>query len=438
MAAAHKVPQCGWGVVVNVKRRSLVITSVTVMVLGMGVTAPRAASAAPEEGWDPAAVALADEWRVPVEEAQARIDRQEPAEELAEQAQRVFGDRHAGVWIDQANRGAITVGFAGTVDQRTLDALAKEYGLTGHVAGVPVRHSLAALQRILDTLAGDLAAVNEGAAVPLSLGLRTDLNQVELTAPSSPTTAQASFVERARTELGDAVTVSGSDAVPETTACAFPYCDQPLRGGLAIHAGVTCSGGFTARSKVDSELYLLTAGHCAAAAPNSTWWTKFANNSVHNIGKPWNWKFGAAGDMAILSINNEPGWNPQPWVYVTASNGGYPTVTNSAYTIKKTGLSGGLIGKYLCKTGQTSGTSCGKLQAVGVTVSYSGGPTVQNLGKASIKVCKGDSGGPVYVKHVAYGLVSGGLLSGNCGNTIYYQGVKGAASAMNVNVLVSP
>jgi secreted trypsin-like serine protease len=53
-------------------------------------------------------------------------------------------------------------------------------------------------------------------------------------------------------------------------------------------------------------------------------------------------------------------------------------------------------------------------------------------------VCKGDSGGPVYVKHVAYGLVSGGLLSGNCGNTMYYQGVKGAANAMNVNVLVSP
>jgi len=416
-----------------------VITGVAVMVIGLGVSAPRSASAAPEEGWDPAAVALADEWHVPVEEAQARIDRQEPAEELAERAQRAFGDRHAGVWIDQANRGAITVGFAGTVDRDTLETLAKEHGLTGHVTGVPVSRGLPALQRIVDTLSADLAAANERTPVPLTLGVRTDLNRVEVTTPSSPTAEQVRFVERARAEFGDAVTLSGSDAVPETTACAFPYCDQPLRGGLAIHGGgYTCSGGFTAKSKVDSELYLLTAGHCAAVAPNSTWSTKFANNSVHNIGKPWNWKFGAAGDMAILSINNEPGWNPQPWVYVTASNGGYPTVTNSAYTIKKTGLSGGLIGTYLCKTGQTSGTSCGKLQAVGVTVTYSGGPTVHGLGKAAIKVCKGDSGGPVYVKHVAYGLVSGGLISGNCGTTMYYQGVKGAATAMNVNVLVSP
>ena len=188
-----------------------------------------------------------------------------------------------------------------------------------------------------------------------------------------------------------------------------------------------------------SDEVFLTAGHCVDSG--GTKHTHVANGNEVAIGPVHNYTFGPGGDMGIIRILDTGYWKPKAWVYVTASNGGYPTTKNESYTISGTGYSSALIGQYLCKTGKTSGTSCGKVEAIGVTVNYSSeGVTVHNLGRANIHICKGDSGGPLYVKHVAYGLVSGlRFYPGNnqCGDTLYYQGVKGAADAMNVVLLTA-
>jgi hypothetical protein len=336
---------------------------------------------------------------------------------------------------------SVVANFVGTVPESRLRALAAAYGLDGVVVGRAVRYSGLALDATLSALSDRIAEANHDARVPLSVALRTDANAIEVTRPDLEpmTTAQTAFLSNAVATYGSQLQIIRDDGVPQTAACtSLQLCDPPLRGGLQIHDAYICTSGFMVQSKVDTKKYVLTAGHCAAADAG-TWQHDFANGVSHNIGVRHNWIFGESGDMAIVTINNAPGWSPQPWVTVTAQNGAYPTVANNQYEIKKVSTSGDMIGEYECKTGQTDGTRCGKIEALGVTVSYSNGPTVKNLGRANIHVCKGDSGGPVFVKHRAYGLVSGTKLnSPDCGDTMFYQGVKVAAASMNVNLLLAP
>jgi Trypsin len=400
-----------------------------------------AAAGETDDGWSPAATTLANEWGIPIERAQARVDRQEAAAALADDARARFGASFGGAYLDQARDGVLMLGFTGAVPSAELDRLADRHGLRGLVAGIRVRNSQDRLEAVSAALSAGLASANAGAAVPIGLALRLDVNAVEVSQPATvpATDAQRRFLATAAARYGETLLFVRSDEVPDVAACDFPDCDSPLRGGVSIHGDVTCTAGFMTQSKVDTKKYVLTAGHCLDGDTDATWHTHLANGNAVNIGQPHNFTFGAAGDMGIIRILDTGYWNPKGWVYVTSSNGAYPTVTNSSYTIGGTGWSSPLIGKYLCKTGQTTGTTCGKVEAVGQTVSYPG-TTVHNLGRAKIYTCKGDSGGPLYVKHVAYGLVSGISLnagSTSCGNTTYYQGVKGAANAMNVNLLTA-
>jgi streptogrisin C len=397
---------------------------------------PRAHAATPLESWDPAAVALADEWRVPIEEAEARVGRQEASAALADAARATFGTRFGGAYLDQARGGVLVVGFVGPVATEELGRLTDRYGLRGHTVGASVAHSQDQLEAAIASLSAGLADANQGARVPLQVALRLDLNAVELSQPMTvpATERQQRFLADAVARFGPLLVHVRSDAAPDVAACTYPNCDSPLRGGVNIHG---CTAGFMTQSKVDTKKYVLTAGHCVNGG--GTKHTHLADLTEVDIGPVHNFTFGAGGDMGIIRIVDTGYWDPKPWVYVTASNGGYPTTKNESYTIEGTGYSSALIGKYLCKTGKTSSTTCGKVEAIGVTVNYPG-VTVHNLGRANIHICKGDSGGPLYVKHIAYGLVSGLKFypgSNQCGDTLYYQGVKGAADAMNVVLLTA-
>jgi streptogrisin C len=388
--------------------------------------------------WNPAAVALADEWRVPIEEAAARIDRQAASAALADSARTAFGSRFGGAYLDQARGGVLVVGFVGSVPSDELGRLAERHGLRGKIVGTTVAHSQDRLEAAVASLSTGLTEANRHAEVPLQVALRLDLNAVELSQPATArlTDGQRRFIVDASARFGSLLAHERADSAPQVAACNFPNCDSPLRGGVNIHG---CTAGFITQSKVDTKKYVLTAGHCVD--DGGTKHTHLANLDEVDIGPVHNYTFGPGGDMGIIRILDTGYWDPKAWVYVTASNGGYPTTKNESYTISGTGYSSALIGEYLCKTGKTSGTTCGKVEAIGVTVNYSAsGVTVHGLGRAKIHTCKGDSGGPLYVQHIAYGLVSGITLypgDTQCGGTTYYQGVKGAADAMNVFLLTA-
>jgi hypothetical protein len=408
--------------------------------LGVATANPAVASATPfragaaaggNTSADLTVRSLAADRGISLSEATRRVTWQQRAPELTARAQQALGRRFGGVWIDTARGDRLQVGVTGTDDARAsgeVRTAALAAGVPDAVDAVPVRHSQAELAAAIAWLAAGLERVNAAASWPLAAGLRTDQNAAELRLPANGalTSAQRVLVAAARQRYGDALLVGSYLQRPQPRACAYPYCDPPLRAGIRItNSGAGCTGAFIARSRSDGALYQFTAGHCARFGGTDTWYTHFTDGSTHAIGPVHNYRFSSGGDMAILRIANPSGWNPQAWVYVTA---GPDTTLDTSYHI--TSDSGSTVGQRICTSGAFFGrTDCGTVTRLGVTATY-GGVTVTGLGEASFCGIAGDSGAPVYASHTAYGLQTAGFSE--CDSL--YQGIRASEDAMNVNV----
>lgn len=198
---------------------------------------------------------------------------------------------------------------------------------------------------------------------------------------------------------------AGADAsalVFKHTAGAF----RPLlSAGAAIYGGrYRCSLGFNVVK--GSTYYFLTAGHCGKVA--KTWYTNASHSTL--IGPTIGYSF-PGNDYALVRYDNTSLSHP----------GGY-TAANA------------FIGEKVTRTGSTSGTHSGVVQALNVTVRYQGGGKVSGMIQTNVCAEPGDSGGPLYDGTKALGLTSGG--SGDCttGGTTFFQPVTEAAKAYGVTV----
>jgi streptogrisin B len=210
-------------------------------------------------------------------------------------------------------------------------------------------------------------------------------------------TVSKSEVATIRKSAGDA----SSDLVIQHTHGVF----RPmLSAGNAIYGGqYRCSLGFNVTK--GGSYYFLTAGHCGQVA--STWYTN-ANHSTL-IGPNVGYSF-PGNDYALVQYTNTSLSHP----------GGF-TAAN-AY-----------VGEHVTRTGSTTGTHTGTVQALNATVRYAQG-TVRGLIQTNVCAEGGDSGGPLYDGTKALGLTSGG--SGNCtsGGTTFFQPVTEALSAYGVSL----
>ncbi len=410
--------------------RSRTWTAVTAVLVAGALTsvapAPAAVAAAPpsEE-----AASFARERGISLAEAEQRLSWQAVAPDLLERLPAELGERFGGVWIDTRGGDRVKVGVTGSVDAGAASVIrrvATEVGLGTAYDTVVVARSAASLERGMDRLGPEIARVNTGAAAALAGGVRADLNALWLGVPAAPTPDQLALVESARRDLGAALVVGTAPGGLRALACNGPFCDPPLRGGIRVmNPNKQCTGGFLARSKVDSELYQFTAGHCGHGA-SGNWSTQFADGSAHVIGAIHHWEYNGSGDAAILSITNETGWSPAARVRVTQ---GLFTTKNETYGIAADKLS--VIGMRVCATGAFNPLSwCGHVQILNVSVAY-GGPTVHHLAWTDLCSFSGDSGAPMYAKHNAYGI----LVAGNEDCSTLYQGIRAAETLLNVNVL---
>lgn len=122
-------------------------------------------------------------------------------------------------------------------------------------------------------------------------------------------------------------------------------------------------------------------------------------------------------------------------MYVEASPTG--TTRNAGYPIRKVGSS--RFGARVCRTGATTGTQCGKVTKVRYyEPANKNVGAISNVTVASFCVRPGDSGGPVYSRGLAYGVISGGDNSpcGHAGITwgSYYTEMSTALTLMNVEL----
>jgi hypothetical protein len=408
--------------------------SVTALVLGLfglGTTAVSAA-ALPAPRPDAMAVGMARDRGISLAEATQRLGWQAHAPSVSQRASAVLGGAFGGVWIDAAHGGRVKIGVtaaAGASGPRTAMTAAALTGLTDGVDVVTVNHSAAELDAANTWLGSQLVAVNAGARSPLAVGERTDRNAVELDVPAGGplTNAQNALIQAAQSRLGDALVLSTYAGQPTPRACAYPFCDPPLRGGIRITSnGGGCTGAFIAQSRVDSNFYQFTAGHCGQASLGP-WATQFTDGSTHLVGPIHHWEWNAGGDEAIMLVNNPNGWQlPSATVNVTD---GPNTTADPNYAISSENFS--VLGQRICTTGAFLGfSSCGTVTELELTTTY-GGVTVNHLGRGSFCGVAGDSGAPMYASHVAFGLQVAGFSE--CDSI--YQGILAAESVLNVNVL---
>jgi len=275
----------------------------------------------------------------------------------------------------------------------TLFALIAVLLLTAAPASAANARSLDALAQVLERTV----------TVPgTAWGIDTQTNQVLVTVDSTVQGARLATVRAAVHRLGTSARLEFASGTFEVK----------INGGDAIYGSkYRCSLGFNVIS--GSIHYFLTAGHCGK--PEKQWWTS-ANHSTF-LGNTTGASF-PGQDYAIVrydaAYSNYPG---------TVAGNQEITTANNAF-----------VGESVSRTGSTTGTHTGRVQALNVTVRYQAGGVVRGLVQTNVCAEPGDSGGPFYDGTKALGLTSGG--SGDCkkGGTTFFQPIIPALQAYGVSV----
>mgnify|MGYP002652656914 CR=1 FL=1 len=208
--------------------------------------------------------------------------------------------------------------------------------------------------------------------------------------------------EQAPRKLSDKVELTGPTGTGEPTTTAST--DGGLRGGDTYFVDTPdgkarCSYGFNATDAAGKPV-VITAGHCADGASPQV----LDPASGKQVGTFAKHNF-TDTDWAIINVdpraakrfaNNE----------VTADHGS---------PIAIDGVAKPVVGMPVCKSGTTTGFSCGEVTAVNRSVKVSGVP-LQGMFFTSLCALPGDSGGALFSGTKALGITSGGNTSsfGTC------------------------
>lgn len=241
--------------------------------------------------------------------------------------------------------------------------------------------------------------------------------------------AAASVVEQA-----GATAVIGEQVLPDTSGIVLnPAFD--LRGGEHHYAdGFRCTTGFVG-SNLSAQTQLLTAGHCSTGntaytrtqyrsqnapydfAPDNT--PTLSGATALGPGLAGSFEAGNGYDHGLITIAMPGNWSPLPqittWNYGEGSNLQNPLTLRDARAP--------LVGETACKSGATTGWTCGTITQVDYLTCVSGsGPTCiggYQLNGVWATICMrgGDSGGPVVIGTTAIGVNSASSAGAGCTST---------------------
>ncbi|MBM7774966.1 hypothetical protein JOD54_005170 [Actinokineospora baliensis] len=389
-------------------KKSLIAAAAASALVPLGFAVSGSATAAQEQQprYQPEMVSvLAKTLGVDEKGAVARLDKE------ADQQQRLDGLTRSGVRVDGAfvdGNGNLTVNTA----DAGVAAKVRQAGLT---VRTPARGE-AALNKVqaqLDQIAS--RQVPSGVAA-WSVDLAGDVVKVEVTNAASPQ-AKAFLAEAAR--FGSAVRVENTATTLQAQATVYPGSKMNINGGSGY-----CSVGFGARNSSGVQ-YLVTAGHCVAGLPSLHF-----NGAAFAKGTNTRYALGSNSvDMGVAKINS--GNSIATQVGTWGAQG----------TIAVRGGTKAAVGASICKSGATTGWTCGTIKAYNVTVTYTdpnGGPNtvVRGLGSSTVCTMGGDSGGAYISGNQAQGMTSGGPTGQQCtfnggnqsGKSSYFQPLSDALS----------
>jgi alpha-lytic protease prodomain-containing protein len=308
----------------------------------------------------------------------ARMAAQAEAVSLDVQLQERLGDNYAGSWFDP-DSGSLTVAVT--------DGRAARVATASGAKVTIVSHSERELTAITDALDSAVEADADLADNLLWWGIDVQSNQVVVTTRAG----QADSASSVTAEYGTAVRVETSTVTP-TTAQDYPWLD----GGIPYGG---CSTGFNVRNATTGARYFLTAGHCGTAGNGATAGNGVAIGTFVESWFPFY-------DDALVSVTNTGYWLQGPFVWT------WPGF------ISLNGFTDAPPGTAICKSGRTTGWTCGTITFKDVSVDYFDNAgnfigTVHGLTQHNACVRPGDSGGSnvnVSSPYKAEGMSSGAAL----------------------------
>jgi hypothetical protein len=241
------------------------------------------------------------------------------------------------------------------------------------------------------------------------------------------------------TSKADAAAVSAAGATPDYSApvnvdlsgiraeSATDNANDPvLSGGEAIYEskyGFRCSVSFNGYRLKTGTKQVSTAGHCREKKTTSYYFlpqtkasTAFGDflKPTRTLGKPVPnaFKFGGGYDAGLIAITN-PYFTPTASVSIWNGEKGAVDAT-----ILVTDRIPAVRGAAICKSGATSGWTCGHVVAVDAKVKVDGSSVVNSI-VTDVCVKSGDSGGAALIGNSAVGIVSWGEIGQTCANDLY-------------------
>ena len=204
-----------------------------------------------------------------------------------------------------------------------------------------------------------------------------------------------------------------ADSVRVVTTAGAPKPLAEVQGGDAyfINDEFRCSVGFSVVGG------FVTAGHCGVPGDTTT---TGADNEAQGVVKAS--VFPGTGDFGFVETN--------------AAQTLLPVVATADGDLPVAGSEEAPIGAAICRTGSTTGTRCGVVEAKNATVNY---PEGQVTGLTQTDVCAegGDSGGSWLSGDQAQGVTSGG--SGDCtvGGETFFQPITEILAVDNLELITT-
>lgn len=317
-----------------------------------------------------------------------------------------LGPRVVGSYLDDAGDLVVAVS-----DQATAD-LVRAAGAIPRLVDYTFEQ-LRAVQRQLDDL-----AIGSSAGKVRSWYVDPVSGTVVVTVPKGASDSITQRFVRKAEANGGMVTIKRALGQITMTDDQFG-----LLGGYQVdkNTGFTCSLGFNATADGGARIFL-TAGHCTSGKPS------FSRNG-YIIGNTRSSSF-PGNDFGTVSVIE--GWDQQGRVERWGAN-----------DVTVRGTADAMVGADLCKSGKSTGWTCGRIVARNVTVNYGNNKVVRGLFTHTACVESGDSGGANMTGDYAQGITSGAaLISGQCmdkhgqSNESYSQPIGEALSASGASLVL--
>ena len=339
-------------------------------ILAFSFALPATAQSEPSEALIEDASVYAEMYHLDLDEAIRRLELQRAVGDLDGLLSHEEQGTYGGLFIEHQPEFRVVVQFADPHGEERLKPRIADGPLAGKVT---VRQ----VARSLDELEAQQAAARHLAGqveIPVDSDINVHDNRVEVYAVDAD--GFGSRLAASALQLPDSVTVVPVDQLA--------ILDQVTLTGGATLTG--CTGGFTVRRNSNGELGISTAAHCGNTQRfNGTVLPFRAEDQSGNQDVQWH---SACG---LFDVSND---------FQTGI--GLRACTGTQHRDNQA------IGSFVCKWGMTTGRTCGNIQSKNYAPSY-----VTNAASTFIRVdgtnlrAGGDSGGPWFVEHLAYGTHSG-------------------------------